>query len=150
MSDRKPYFQSEDRVAALRVAAQRWMGTPWCYGSAACGRGVDCIRLCAEIYIETGALPKGATIPIRGFSSRKVAAVHQRLAFLGSFARFEGELLPGDLIMFSGERIHFAIALSAEEAVHCLSNTGVTTIRTGDAAFANALNSIWTPIERAA
>ncbi len=51
-----PFFNTPERIAALRTAAERWQGTPFVPASAICGPrgGACCHRLAVAPLIETG------------------------------------------------------------------------------------------------
>lgn len=52
-----PFYSAPDRLAALRSAAARWLGTPFRASSRVCGPGggVDCVRLAYAVHLEAGA-----------------------------------------------------------------------------------------------
>jgi cell wall-associated NlpC family hydrolase len=51
-----PFFNSPERLAALRAAADSWDGTPWAAGSGVKGArgGVCCHRLVTGILVDAG------------------------------------------------------------------------------------------------
>lgn len=52
-----PFYGSPETVAALVAEAQRWIGTPFRYGSCVrgAGGGVDCTHLCYAVHLACGA-----------------------------------------------------------------------------------------------
>lgn len=146
-----PYYHSHFRRRFLRLAAETWLGTPWCMGSEARGTGVDCGRLCRALYAETGALPMGFEIPVRGFGSRHLDVLVGFLQSCGHFEHAE-DIRPGDLLLFAKDRLHFAVALGnhlgndeAECLVNCLSGRGVALAPIHDAAFFSQLKHVFRP-----
>lgn len=156
MNVRETWFRTPERVQALQAAAARWVGTPWVWGSAVCQSGVDCVRLCAALYAETGALPEpmGWMPDWRSHSSRRIDAAVMWLESgrdgAGSyFCRVpERGLLAGDLLMFSGAHLHFAVVLPGGEFIHAINPHGAILGHLGDVAFMSRLVGAWCVAER--
>jgi cell wall-associated NlpC family hydrolase len=141
-----PYFDRPERLAALALEADRWVGTPWVFGSEAVGKGTDCVRLCRSIYVATGALPASFALPTRSFHSKNLPVVKEFLAACPLFAAVTGPLAPGDLLIFADSRIHFGVVLDDQTFVHCLKSPGTELHHLHDAACMARLDSAWRPI----
>lgn len=148
-----PFYHSHFRRRFLRLVADTWIGTPWCAGSESRESGVDCIRLCRALYVETGALPMGFEIPLRGFGSRHLDPV---IGWLQGSEHFRpaDEIRPGDLLLFAKDRLHFAVALSnnlglddTDCLINCLAGRGVDLAPMHDAAFFSQLKHVFRPHE---
>lgn len=104
MNRPKPFFNTQDRILRLNLAAERWRGTPWRANSMAVGVGVSCHNLPRALYMESefAELPQIVSTPAAA------TATNQMELFLDARPEFErvrsGEgglwnaLLPGDLL----------------------------------------------------
>ena len=56
------WYDTPQKIAALEASARAWLGTPFRANSAVrgAGGGVSCHNLAAELYFETGYLPRFA------------------------------------------------------------------------------------------
>ena len=76
-----PYFRTDARHHALNDAVARWLGTPFFARAAVVNRGVDCVNLAHEIYVETGVCPR-LTLPDYKLDHAKHSTETQLLRFL--------------------------------------------------------------------
>lgn len=53
---KSPYFNTDDRIAALRAECMRWKGTPFKHWTGVCGRGTDCVHFVVRVLDCVGAL----------------------------------------------------------------------------------------------
>ena len=139
------WFNTEARLKALEAATRRWLGTPWVTGSAERGVGVDCVRLCEQIYREVGALTEFAMPEARSYSSRRVVKVMAFIDALPLFERLpEGRALQaGDLLLFAEQHLHFAVKLENFRFIQAINPHGVVIGHTHDAAFMSRLVGAW-------
>lgn len=138
------WFHTVERRTALELAAGRWLGTPWVWGSATCHVGADCVRLCAALYAETGALADFTLPPGRSHSSRRLPEVVAWLEARPEFARVIGRnLAAGDLLLFADTHLHFGVALNYGRFIQSLNPTGVELARTDDVTLMSRLAGAW-------
>jgi cell wall-associated NlpC family hydrolase len=130
------WYNTPARIAALVSSALPWEGTPFRENSAALGPGggVSCHNLVAELYFESGFLPRFA-VP----TGRARAMVHgapdgllHRLDSIlgGKLATLDPATekpLPGDLlIMRMGKTLlHLGTVLPRNQFVHVMRGHGV-------------------------
>lgn len=112
----EPFFQSADRIEALRRECARWRGTPWSRSSeisnlkSAIASGADCVTIAAAIYTACGfdlagfepRLPS-VLLPPDAARAFVLAPLH-RLAAAGRALHLpdikKHSILPGDLLLF--------------------------------------------------
>jgi cell wall-associated NlpC family hydrolase len=149
-----PYFQRSDRVAALRAAAQAWVGTPFSPNGCARGRGVSCQKLAAALLREAG-LPLGevpdAPMSQARFSRRSLVEewFRARPFFAPQPPRPGFPFWAGDILGFRVGRVihHLGVALDAARFIHCLEHLGVSICPVQDPTWAGRLAAIWRPVE---
>jgi hypothetical protein len=54
----QPFFADDGSRNRLVAIARQWLGTPFAPHACIRGAGVDCVHLCAAIYIEAGFLER--------------------------------------------------------------------------------------------
>ncbi|MBX3736750.1 MAG: hypothetical protein KF715_08680 [Candidatus Didemnitutus sp.] len=142
----KPWFNTDERIAALWTEQQRWFGTPFIAHAASHGHGVDCVNLQHEIFANVGAIPR-LELPAYSLDYAKHSTRPQLLLFLlthpqlaGRFVMVapSGKLAPGDLIGLRSGRVdhHLASVNPWDEAVHAIEEVGVVRTKLNDAKFA--------------
>jgi len=156
----KPWFDSEERLAALSAAARKWEGTPFFpHGKHAGPRGgVSCESLASCVYIDCGLLPKWFVIP-RGpldwCNAQKRSLIEgwmDRIATNYFAAVPAGEPpVAGDLVGFKmgGCVHHLGVMLAEPEGyfMHCLKGQGTILSLLHDATWLKRLGRVWRPIE---
>ena len=141
------WFNTPEKIAALRAAAERWCGTPFFANSEACGRdgGVDCIHLLHGIYAGLGVIPPQEIPPhamdwgdhadrsllLEALETwpdlvARFGCVYRRSAAAAGVDPFF-TAAPGDLLVFNGGRVphHGGLMLDRDEFVHALRPEGV-------------------------
>lgn len=81
------FFGSNESVASLRGALNRWQGTPFRQHTRVRGPGggVDCINLAAAAMVETGVVPAAAVADLPDYSL--VDGMHSDISALDDFLR---------------------------------------------------------------
>jgi len=126
------YFDNPDAVARLQAELPRWRGTPFRWGMAVRGYGVDCWHFVAEVYraagVDTSSIdnhPRTGSINWGRFQrdSAILTFFHgneQARQRLRRLEPDETEVMPGDILAIrQGVSCnHLAIAASAKIAWH--------------------------------
>ena len=147
------WFNTPERLEALRAIATSWIGTPLRSNSQTkgYGGGVSCTNLCAAIFVETGCLaafdlPEG---PMNWASHNTESMV---IPWMDAHPRFAGvsnnePILPGDALGFKfGACVHHMGVCDAPGTfIHVLKRTGVMYSLLGDATYSKRLVKIWRP-----
>jgi cell wall-associated NlpC family hydrolase len=81
-----PFFESDERQEALRVAAFSWQGTPFHPKAQIKGVGADCVSLARGIYAECGFHPEQ---PFPEYSMSEGSQTSKVQTFLDGDALFE-------------------------------------------------------------
>jgi len=155
-----PYFDSPERIAALKAAALPWLGTPFVPNAAIRGAGVSCQKLVGSILIETGALPAGFALPdepMEWGQAHTDSLVEQFMAaHADRFALIDGPAFvvaqPGDVlgIRFGGCVHHCGLVLAEHGAfIHCIRGEGVILGEIRDAVFMRMVKRVWRPLQAA-
>lgn len=144
------YFEEVIRKIYLLEAAESWLNTPFVPHAKVKGAGVDCVHLCAEIYMACGALkkfdPPGYSID--GGSHCKQSKVLQWVIESGRFVSV-GIPQAGDLLCFrmGGVEHHVGIVLNEDTFIHAEQNIGVHYSNMKDSTWAGRLRWIYRPVE---
>ncbi len=149
-----PFFNTPDRIIALRAAAASWLGTPFMGNAAVKGAGVSCQTLVASIYIESGFLPPDFEIvkaPMDWSHAQTESLVVKAVSSLPHFFKpIEGmSLATGDLVGFKigGCVHHCGIVVDAgNRFIHCLRGHGTVYSEIRDATYLSRLENAWRPI----
>ena len=143
------WFDTAERIAALRALALELEGTPFFANSEAPGRtgGMDCVRLLHYIDRTLGVLPTPVAIPFQVMDgghhaekSRLIEAFetwpalterYRRLEVPASVDEWPARLLPGDKLCFRAGRVphHGGVYLGAGEFFHTLRPVGAHRLR---------------------
>ena len=132
----RSWYNTPPRIAALEAAVTRWLGTPFRENSAICGRGggVSCHNLAAELYFESGCIPRlpvprgRARSMLHGSRDGLVAQIDallgERLAPIDPAAEPPA---PGDLVVFRVGRVmlHLGTVVPMRQFAHVLRHEGV-------------------------
>ena len=144
-------MRPQEDIERLIAAAESWSGTPFCANSATKGRGVSCHQLVAEIYFESGWLPR---IPFPAGSPRWAQGSDRSLIErwmdregLAWFAPAVAPIQPGDLMGFRiGHCVHhLAIALDQGRITHAVQGHGAGILDGIPTVWMPRLTRIWTP-----
>jgi cell wall-associated NlpC family hydrolase len=130
----KEFYGSAERQAALKIAASMWVGTPFVAHANICGAGVDCVNLCAQIYMATGFLKEfnPPKYVMDGGHHNVESQLEKWIVDSGRFVRLDADgpdrYLPGDLHTFKiGRSAHHAgLVVDGPHFLHCLFDRKVT------------------------
>jgi len=157
------WFNSQDRIDALKAAALSWVGTPFVANSRVKGkRGGTCCHMMAEqIYIDAG-YPLAFRVPggsmkwsdiskaslIEKFFDEQTdifQTLEKNLPRFGKKGR--ALLLPGDVVGFriGGCVHHIGIVLSGGRFIHCMRGLGTKIFNLNDPTYASRIEKIWRP-----
>jgi cell wall-associated NlpC family hydrolase len=150
----KGYFEDVVRRIYLLEQAEAWHGTPFIPHAKVKGAGVDCVHLCAEIYIACGALKKfdPPNYTIDGGSHCKESKVLQWVLESGRFIEVTEKGI-GDLVcfkMWKGVEHHVGIVLNETTFLHAERDIGVHYSNLDDSTWSLRLRKIYRPVEVAA
>ena len=142
----RTWYSSPARIAALEAAVTRWLGTPFRENSAVIGAGggVSCHNLVAELYFESGFIPR-FVVP-RGRARSMLHAARDGLlsqidAILGA------HLAPidpaaeapatGDLVVLRVGRVmlHLGTVVPMRQFAHVLRHEGVALSPLADTSY---------------
>lgn len=147
------WFDSRQRMEALRHVAARWIGTPWMANSAVCGAqgGVSCHRLPQALYTEVGALPLDYPTPYGNPNENRYGTTSTIQSWLEGRAEFRrlpvsvGQVRSGDLLGIRIHRCldHLAVALDPWHFVHVLLHQRTTTDSLRDPTWSRRLLAVW-------
>jgi cell wall-associated NlpC family hydrolase len=142
-------MRSPSEIERLLAAAESWLGTPFCEGSAVKGAGVCCHRLPGEIYFEAGwldrfVLPTGPTGWARTGTRPLMEPYLDAYEQLRSLTVDEA-IEPGDLLGFRlGAWVHhLALAMPGGRMIHVAQNVGVRMEACIPAMWARRLARSW-------
>jgi cell wall-associated NlpC family hydrolase len=151
----RAYYAEPFRRGHLWGAASFWMGTPFVAHACIRGAGVDCVHLCAQLYIETGALrifdPPAYTLD--GGRHLKHSLVVDWVERCGRFAEVTGQpSIVGDLLCFKvgGVEHHVGVKITETTFVHAIKGHGVIESNLGDSTWLKRLTCLYRPMEEAA
>lgn len=129
------WYSSPARIFDLESAATGWLGTPFRENSAAIGPGggVSCHNLVAELYFESGFMPRfpvptgRARAMIHGAADGLLTQIDSLLGARLSPIDLSETPLPGDLIVMRAGRIflHLGIVVTQRHFVHVVRQQGV-------------------------
>lgn len=149
----KPFYSDTRSQTALKLAALEWLNTPFVPHANVCGAGVDCVNLCAQIYIQTGFL-KSFTPPKYVMDGGKHNTDSQLLEWIEISGRFQlvqksEPVQTGDLLCFkTGKSAHHTgLITNAPHFLHCLFNRKVTISTLSDRTFQRVLVAVYRPME---
>jgi len=129
-----PFFTEDAAVNRLQASARLWLRTPFHAHACIRGAGVDCVHLCAAIYIECGVMEQ-FNPPRYTLDGGKHAPASLIMAWLATSPQFvclgtTVAVMPGDLVCFAfgaGRAWHVGMVLDQAkgEFVHALADIGV-------------------------
>lgn len=147
------FFVTPERLALLRAAADKWIGTPFHPHGTLRGPqgGCSCETLVAGVYKDAGFAPPGLTLP-KG-SLKTGHAIMMANLREGEASRFmrpvDPPQQPGDLLLFRhGRRGHMGVIVDDARFIHCLLHHGVAFSRLDDAVWLQMERQLWRPIEQ--
>ena len=161
----EPFFMDAIRRAQLLAVARTWLRTPFHAHAGIKGAGVDCVHLCAAIYIEAGALevfnpPKYA---LDGGAHAAQSLITDWVEQCGRFealfvqssvpprrdqgSRFPA-LQPGDLLCFTLGRVewHVGILITPQLFIHAQRDLGVAENYLAARAWSRRLTRAYRPL----
>lgn len=148
----KPFFTSVEAQNRLLHHAARWVGTPFVAHGSVCQAGVDCVHLCAAIYIETGVM-KDFNPGKYSVDSGQHNSLSQVLSWLAKSDQFVAvndmaAPLAGDLLVMNVGRVehHVALMLPSNTFVHALRGRGVVISSFNDSGFARRITAVYRPV----
>jgi cell wall-associated NlpC family hydrolase len=132
----KPYFANDTRLAQIFAVSRTWLGTPFHAHAGIRGAGVDCVHLCAAIYIECGALevfnpPKyaldGGQHASRSLVTDWVEKCDRFAPVTPYQSALRDQLQVGDLLCFQVGRQAWHVGLLVKKTffVHAFAGVGV-------------------------
>ena len=157
------FFSDDVRRSQLLAVARSWLRTPFHAHASIKGAGVDCVHLCAALYIECGVMeifdpPKYA---LDGGAHAATSLVLQWVEQCGRFEavpvqssefKVQGSklppLLPGDLLCFTLGRHewHVGVMINAHVFVHALRDAGVVENYLSDRTWSRRLTRAYRPV----
>lgn len=153
------YFSTSERINALELAVESWLGTPFVPNAAIKGHGVSCQKLVGHILIESGFLPAGFELPAEPMNwsqAHNDSLLEQFMArHADRFANVElpayQNALPGDVlgIRYGGCVHHCGLVLSVGSFVHCLRDRGVIISHLREPVYMRLVKKIWRPLQGA-
>lgn len=139
------WFNTTERMAALKAEAKRWERTPFFPNSEACGTdgGADCVRLLHGIYTALGVMPR-ILIPKQVMDegqhserSRLIEFFDQHPVLCGRFVKLRpsDEPLPGDTLCFLAGKVphHGGMMVTSRDFIHTLRPAGAHMLQLGAA-----------------
>jgi cell wall-associated NlpC family hydrolase len=153
------YFNTPERRAAVRLAAQRWEGTPFALGASALHFGVDCAHLVAEVLVDCGHLASGYEFPGYGLDGGAHLTRSQVKTWLAADRRFRAvdltleALVPGDVLVFlieeKGVEHHVGIFTETAGAYlySAMGQDGAQKRTLRDRTWGDRLKAAWRPVE---
>jgi cell wall-associated NlpC family hydrolase len=150
----KPWFNTPERVEALRKEALNWIGTPFFPNSNTPGPagGVSCQKLASEIYRRCGCC--AVDVPEVPMAHAKFSKESLLIPFMDALPMVVRQdikhLAAGDTIGFEiGNTVHHvAIMLDSRQFVHCMSGIGATIGTLNDPTWSSRLRVAWRIIEQ--
>jgi hypothetical protein len=123
----KPFFETTDRIIALRLHAGELVDTPFVPHAMVPGVGIDCVHVNAWCYLQTGFLTE-FNPPRYAMDSGSHTKESALLKWLDGCAQFQKistparDLLAGDTITFNLglSEHHVGLMLDASRVIHCL------------------------------
>ena len=150
-----PYFDTPEKIAQLRVAAESWKGTKFMPNASVKGVGVSCQTLAGGIYNDAGFMPDDFMPPDGKMDWGQSHSNSRFVSFMSTLKQFE--LMPegtkyqaGDMVGFKlgGCIQHCGVVLdNMGDFVHCLRPQGVTFWTLKDATYMSRIEKIWRPIK---
>lgn len=143
------YYDPPERQRALIAEARAWIGTPFAPRQRVKGAGVDCVQLCAAVYLATGFLevfdPPAYPVSPDGL---KHSLLVQWIEESSRFASIIGNLQAGDLLTFRVEHLehHTGLYLGLSEFIHCRRHKGVTVRTLRDSTYHSRLITLYRPL----
>lgn len=154
MSKPSPLFRDMAPTKTLQAEAAKWLGTPFRENTAVRGAGVDCVHLCAALYIACGVIDRFAP-PKYALDGGKHAARSLVLEWLEGSGRFYRcdymETLPmsGDLLCFAfrrGVAWHVGTLVYENQTfIHASAGVGVV-MQELHGSWLRRLAAVWRPL----
>jgi cell wall-associated NlpC family hydrolase len=151
-----PFFKGHGRAVLLECAAKPWIGTPFVAHSQVVGAGVDCVHLCAALYLATGALDKfqPPAYALDGGHHNASSQVTDWLDKHPSFKRMSrpsidaGALEPGDLLCFRFGKTehHVGVLLHHGRFVHAPFRRLVEYSSINEGVYRKCLQAVYRPM----
>ncbi|MBX3747344.1 MAG: hypothetical protein KF833_18700 [Verrucomicrobiae bacterium] len=139
-------------LAALRSAAEAWLGTPFADNSAVRGAGVCCHLLPVAIYRDAGWLPYIAAVPHgpAGWAAAHGRGIMEPWLDHGPGARWFAPVpcaQPGDLLGFRVGRCvhHLAVMMPDGGICHAVAQLGVVIAPDIPVIWRRRMLRIWRP-----
>jgi cell wall-associated NlpC family hydrolase len=147
---------TDAQIASLEAAAQSWCGTPFCEGSPVKGAGVSCHHVAAEIYFDSGLMPRTSIPngPSKWSPANSRSLIAEWVEQSGCFVRIGEGLHGAELARLAcvgdalGFRVvnaihHAAICLRGGRIVHSLMGHGVVIAPAIPVAWERRLEAVW-------
>lgn len=154
-----PFYATEERVMALRVAAHRWVGTPFHLRAKLLGSGVDCVNLAAALYGASG-FACDFRFPEYSLQEGQHAARSKVIDWLDASDRFASvapashdQVQPGDLLCFkvtaNSVEHHVGIHIGGERELfaNAMIRYGVRLLSLSAPQWRRMLTVVFRPIE---
>jgi len=146
------FFDTQMRRSRLAIAAPAWLGTRFVAHGNKRGAGVDCVHLCAEIYLECG-LFEAYEFPKYTLDAGAHRDTSMTLEWIVRSGRFQSVTTPqaGDLVVFKFKKVahHVGLMLTSQLFVHIMERRQVETALIDDPTFKHALSHVYRPMEAA-
>jgi NlpC/P60 family putative phage cell wall peptidase len=154
----KAFFSNPQRCSQLAALAQLWIGTPFHAHASIRGAGVDCVHLCAAIYIECGAL-EIFNPPKYALDGGQHASHSLITDWVEKCGRFEAvtpyqhtlreQIRVGDLLCFKVGRVawHVGLLFTEKKFIHALAGVGVAESFIGEQVWQRRLIAAYRPVE---
>ena len=148
-----PWFNTPERIDALRAEALVWLGTPFFPNSNTPGPrgGVSCQKLAGEIYRRVGCC--AVDVPEVAMAHARFSSDSLVVPFMDGLPMFRRQdtaaLAAGDLVGFEiGNTVHHvAIMLSSRNFIHCIYGVGANFGSMDDPTWSSRLRNAWRPVE---
>lgn len=150
------YFADPQRLAHLRRLARGWLGTPFVPHARIQGAGVDCVNLCAALYLSAGFFTTfdPGQYAMDGGKHNLASQLTHWLDASGRFALLPPAAapLPGDLLCFKLGRSahHCGLVLDGPHFIHSLYGRRVAMATLADGTFAKMLHAVYRPVAQCA
>lgn len=148
----KPFYNTPERLLALRYNAAKLVGTPFAKGAMVPGAGMDCVHTVAWCYLQTGFMQKFEP-PKYALDSGSHTKKSQLIKWLSEnpmFTRVE-EIQPGDTLCLNLRLCehHAGLALDCDKFVHSIffgpRKVIISTLK--DYGYKRRITAIFRPIE---
>jgi cell wall-associated NlpC family hydrolase len=150
----RPFYHNAERLFQLAEKAEALMGTPFAFNAMVPQAGIDCVHVCAWVYLQTGFL-KAFNPPPYALDSATHTADSQLLGWFATHPEFEEvvKLKAGDSICFNlGLSEHHVGLMDTDFTfVHVMPRPGKAVARNSVAAehyYRRRVTHIFRPIEQ--